>query len=137
MSPTSFEAPAAPLASSADGARGSSVEDEVLDAFRLSESDVRSARMERARPAEARARERIACEKEWGDACRARAGADLPPARRGESIHGHPRGGRRKNQGHRVELRRQASILVAQVVGSERTQSQSDASRARTDAKNR
>ena len=80
--PRSLEAPAPSPASSAGGARGCGVEFEVPDGFRLSASDVRSARAKRERPAEPRAQVCDRVRGKWGDACRARAGADLPPVRR-------------------------------------------------------
>ena len=79
---TSLEPPATSLVSSAGGARGCGVEFEVPDGFRLSASDVRSARAKRERPAEPRAQVCDRARGEWGDVCRARARADLPPVRR-------------------------------------------------------
>ena len=111
--PTSLEPPATSLARSAGGARGCGVEFEVRDGFRLSASDVRSARVERERPAEARAREWIACVESGGTravcargpTCRQRGASSQSMTTHDEAAE--------KIRGIESKVVRQASILVA------------------------
>ena len=110
----SLERPATSLVSSAGGARGCGVEFEVPDAFRVSASDVRSARVERERPAEARTREWIACEKSGGTravcargpTCRQRGASSRSMTTHDEAAE--------KSRAIESKVVRQALVLVAQ-----------------------
>ena len=101
-------------ASLAGGARGCGVEFEVPDGFRLSASDVRSARVERERPAEARTREWIACEKSGGTrAVCARGPTCRQRGASGRSMTTHDEAAE-KTRGIESNFVCQALVLVAQ-----------------------